>query len=236
MQTMTPATCATFPNTVISSPGPDNPDLAVNRNCFTHPKGVKIPIRLPGKALVTVDFHQGGTPDGMNSCRRARGPRTEVARILELAGYQMARKPDPGTVRFNIGLEGTKRIQEHRRERQYQRMLRETSEFATDLRCAQDDDGDWVIALDQDDNETIRAISNDYWTTRAEAEEYLMNHEEEVRMDYLEGLFSRGECTQCSNIVLVLGNYVPYDPAGMLWCSGCLSDLNEEPTPAGIVR
>ena len=64
MDTMANQSCGTVPNTVISIPGHRPADVQLHNKCFVAPKGKKIPVRLPGKAVVTVDFHQAGTPQG----------------------------------------------------------------------------------------------------------------------------------------------------------------------------
>ena len=236
MDTMANQSCGTVPNTVISIPGHRPADIQLHNKCFVAPKGKKIPVRLPGKAVVTVDFHQAGTPQGKATERRIQGPRHEVARILDLAGYQIATTCDPNSVRFRIDRRGSERIKEHRKQREYERLLGETPEFDAELICVKDNDGDWIIVQKQVHEEHQRTVCDEYWATEAQARKYLEEHKERIHMDYVEQLFSRGECTQCSGIVLILGSYGPYNPAGMLWCADCLTDRNDEPTAAGIVR
>ena len=44
-------------------------------------------------------------------------------------------------------------------------------------------------------------------------------------------------CAGCNTMILVAADYVPYAPAGVLICSGCLEDDDREPTyPGAIVR
>ena len=44
-------------------------------------------------------------------------------------------------------------------------------------------------------------------------------------------------CAQCKTMVLVEADYVPYAPAGVLVCAGCIEDAGGEPEgPGAIVR
>ena len=44
-------------------------------------------------------------------------------------------------------------------------------------------------------------------------------------------------CAECRTMVLVSADYVPYSPAGVLVCAGCIEDAGGEPDgPGAIVR
>ena len=44
-------------------------------------------------------------------------------------------------------------------------------------------------------------------------------------------------CAQCGTMVLVDADYVPYSPAGVLVCTGCIEDADGTPDgPGAIVR
>ena len=42
-------------------------------------------------------------------------------------------------------------------------------------------------------------------------------------------------CVECRTMVLVGADYVPYAPAGVLVCGGCLEDDDREPTYSGAI-
>ena len=44
-------------------------------------------------------------------------------------------------------------------------------------------------------------------------------------------------CAECRTMVLVSADYVPYSPAGVLVCAGCIEDAGGEPDgPGAVVR
>ncbi|MCY4510636.1 MAG: hypothetical protein OXG35_27305 [Acidobacteria bacterium] len=43
-------------------------------------------------------------------------------------------------------------------------------------------------------------------------------------------------CTECEQVVPVLGDYVPFAPAGMLVCGDCMSSDGDEPAGPAIIH
>ena len=150
------------------------------------------------------------------------------------------------SVRFNITGRGTKRIREHLDRREYERQLREMPHYEADLAVKQDEDGDWVIVAQLEPSLTHGRFGLDErqlgqtfcWDTEEEARDHLAEHEDELRMELVEDLFTMGLCTRCEAVVPVFGDYVPYGPAGSLVCGPCLSGDEDDPDGAGpaIIR
>ena len=138
------------------------------------------------------------------------------------------------------GGSGTRSVADARRE-QYHALLQLTPHWGSKIAVRQDDDGDWVIVatLDADlcDGAEHRREhglgGNLCWDTEDEAQEYLDEHEDELRLELCEDLFTMGTCTECDDVVPVLGDYVPFAPNGVLLCGVCRG--GEDGTP-GIVR
>ena len=151
------------------------------------------------------------------------------------------RRPDRSTVRFTMTSRGTPRIIEHRNRRHYRELLRETPQWNADLQVEQDDDGDWVIVAllpsrwthGQHGLEKNVLGSGHCWDTEDEAQQHLDEHEDELRLELVEDLFTMALCTRCDAVVPVFGDYVPFAPAGMLVCGPCLSGNENDPDPPG---
>ena len=148
---------------------------------------------------------------------------------------------DRSTVRFNITLCGSRRIIEHRRKRRYRELLREMPHWDAPLACIQDDAGDWIIVVRLDPSLTHgrpqlaeTQVSSWCWDTEAEAQAHLDNHDEELRDELVDDLFTMGICTECEAVVPVFGDYVPYAPAGSLVCGDCRT--KDEPAGPAILH
>ena len=151
---------------------------------------------------------------------------------------------DRSTVRFNITARGSRKIVDHRNERRYRELLRQTPQWDAELKVERDDDGDWIIVGMLPSRWTHgqyglekNILGNGYcWDNENEAQEYLDEHDDELRLELTENLFTMALCTRCEDVVPVFGDYVPYAPAGSLVCGDCLSDDEEEPAAPAIIH
>lgn len=157
----------------------------------------------------------------------------------------LRRRPSRSGVRFEISNRGSRRVIEHRNQREYENLLREMPHWNAELQVRQDEDGDWVIAAKlpselthgQHEIEETQLGEGQYWDNKSEAQAYLTEHEDDLRLELTESLFTMGICTRCDAVVPVFGNYVQYSPAGMLVCGPCLSDDdNCEPSGPAILH
>lgn len=151
---------------------------------------------------------------------------------------------DRSTVRFNITARGSRKIVNHRNERLYRELLRETPQWNAELEVEHDDDGDWIIVGILPPRWTHgryvlekNVLGSGYcWDSEDEALEYLEEHDGELRLELTESLFTMGLCTRCEEVVPVFGDYVPFAPAGLLVCGSCLSDDDNEPAGPAIIH
>ena len=155
------------------------------------------------------------------------------------------RKRKRVSVRFNISAGGSARIIAHRRTRRYHEQLAETPHWNAPLSCVQEDDQDyWTIIADleeklqHEDHKTARTLLADgkSWTSREDPQNYLDEHEDELRLEHVDSLFTRGECTRCGDTVPVFGYYSAYAPAGILVCGACMTDDESEPAGPAILH
>jgi hypothetical protein len=58
----------------------------------------------------------------------------------------------------------------------------------------------------------------------------------ELRLELTEDLFTMALCARCEDVVPVLGDYVPFGPAGLLVCGPCLGDGDNEPAGPAILH
>ena len=150
---------------------------------------------------------------------------------------------DRSTVRFNITARGSRKIIDHLNERRYRELLRETPQWNAELKVEQDDDGEWIIVgmlpsrCTHGQHLEKNILGNGYcWDSEDETQEYLDEHEEALRLELVENLFTMGLCTRCEDVVPVFGDYVPFGPAGLLVCGPCLTDDENEPAGPAIVH
>ena len=150
----------------------------------------------------------------------------------------------PSNVRFNITSRGSRRIVDHRNRRRYRELLRETPQWNAELKVEQDDDADWIIVGLLPPRWTHgryglekNILGNRYcWDSEDEAQAYLDEHDDELRLELTEDLFTMALCTRCEDVVPVFGDYVPFGPAGLLVCGPCLSDGENEPAGPAILH
>ena len=151
---------------------------------------------------------------------------------------------DRSTVRFNITSRGSRRIVDHQNKRRYRELLRKTPHWNAELKVEQDDDADWIIVgllasrwTHGQHGLEKSILGNGYcWDHEHEAQEHLDEHEDELRLELTENLFTMGLCTRCEEVVPVFGDYVPFGPAGLLVCGPCLSDDESEPAGPAILH
>ena len=151
---------------------------------------------------------------------------------------------DRSTVRFNITNRGSRRIVDHQNKRRYRELLRETPHWNAELKVEQDDDADWVIVgllpsqwIHGHHGLEKNILGNGYcWDNEDDAQEYLDQHGDELRLELTENLFTMGLCTRCEDVVQVFGDYVPFGPVGLLVCGPCLSDDENEPAGPAILH
>lgn len=156
----------------------------------------------------------------------------------------MPARLDRSTVRFNITSRGSRRIVDHHNKRRYQELLRETPQWNAELKVEQDDDADWIIVGLLPPEWTHgrcglekNVLGNGHcWDSENEAQEYLDEHGDELRMELVEDLFTMALCTRCEDVVLVFGDYVPFGPAGLPVCGPCRSDDEDEPAGPAILH
>ena len=154
------------------------------------------------------------------------------------------RRPDRDSVRFHIGAHGSERMTEYRNRQRYKEVLREMPHWEAELEVRKDQDGDWsIVALLPPDlrhgqhwlgeNELAGDLC---WHTAEEARAHLEEHEDELRLELCEDLFTMGICTSCETVVPVFGNYVAFGPAGSLVCGECLTTDDTDPAEPGIIH
>lgn len=151
---------------------------------------------------------------------------------------------DRSGVRFNISHRGSRKVIEHQNRRQYRELLRHTPQWSAELQVELDQDDDWIIvgilppALTHGQYSLEKnTLGNGYcWGDEQEARQYLDEHEDELRIELTEDLFTMGLCSQCESVVPVFGDYVPFAPAGLLYCGDCLSDDKDEPAAPAILH
>ena len=155
------------------------------------------------------------------------------------------RRLNRSTVRFTMTKDGTPGVVKYMQRRLYEELLRETPHWHSPLECQQDEDGDWRIvalvdgALTANHNrktETVMLGQGYCWDSREEALKELEENEEELRKELTNDLFSMGLCTRCNEVIPVLGSYVPYAPAGELYCGPCRSEDEGEDAGPALVR
>ena len=74
------------------------------------------------------------------------------------------------------------------------------------------------------------------WDNEKEAQRHLDEHEDELRLELTEDLFTMGLCERCEDVVPVFGDYVAYAPAGELVCGPCLTEDEREPAGPAILH
>ena len=91
-------------------------------------------------------------------------------------------------------------------------------------------------------------IDRRHWRNAARAAERAQRRRDELEIEALldeagvededeRAAISGERCVSCSRMVLVEADYVPYSPAGVLVCAGCIEDAGGEPDgPGAIVR
>ena len=148
------------------------------------------------------------------------------------------------TIRFNIANRGIRRIADHRNRRRYRELLRETPQWNAELKVEQAAAADWIIVALLCPQWTHgrhglerNILGNGYcWDSEDEAWEYLDQHDDELRLELVENLFTMGLCTRCEDIVPVFGDYVAFASAGMVVCGPCLSDGENETAGPAILH
>ena len=139
-------------------------------------------------------------------------------------------RPSRAGVRYTITECGTPRMQEYRNRQEYRALLRETPHHDAALGVEQDG-GDWMIVAGlepalthgQSRMEKTGLGGGQVFDTETQARRHLDAHEDELRMELVEDLFTMGLCAGCGSVVPVVGDYVAYSPAGMLACGPCQS-------------
>ncbi len=91
-------------------------------------------------------------------------------------------------------------------------------------------------------------IDGRHWRNAERAAERARRRRDEIEIESLldeagiddedeRAAVSGERCAQCTTMVLVSADYVPYSPAGVLVCAGCIEDGGGEPDgPGAIVR
>ena len=154
------------------------------------------------------------------------------------------RGADRNTVRFQIGPQGSERMVEYRNRQEYRRLLGELPHWDAKLDVRRDDDGSWSIVgrLEPDLCHGQHSLQenelggNTYWDTADEARAHMAEHEDRLRLELCEDLFTMGLCTSCGAVVPVFGNYVPFAPAGNLVCGECLTTDDGDPAAPAIIH
>ena len=165
---------------------------------------------------------------------------------IPASALQAARRKrcNRSSVRFTMTRRGTPRMIDYRRKRRYRELLEETPHWNAPLSCKQDDDGDWIIVARLDPELTHGRHSlqenilaeGQCWDSEEEAQRHLDEHEDQLRLELTEDLFTMGLCTRCEDVVPVFGDYVAYAPAGELVCGPCLTDDDDDPAGPAILH
>ena len=91
-------------------------------------------------------------------------------------------------------------------------------------------------------------IDRRHWRNAARAAERAQRRRDELEIEALldeagvddedeRAAISGSRCAQCGTMVLVEAGYVPYSPAGVLVCAGCIEEAGGTPDgPGAIVR
>ena len=90
-------------------------------------------------------------------------------------------------------------------------------------------------------------IDRRHWRNAARAAERAQRRRDELEIEALldeagvdddeRATISGSRCAQCGTMVLVEADYVPYSPAGVLVCAGCIEEAGGTPDgPGAIVR
>ena len=91
-------------------------------------------------------------------------------------------------------------------------------------------------------------IDRRHWRNAARAAERARRRRDEIEIEALldeagiddedeRAAVSGERCVECGTMVLVSADYVPYAPAGVLVCAGCVEEAGAEPDgPGAIVR
>lgn len=149
------------------------------------------------------------------------------------------------TVRFRITTAGTPKIARLRRRRRYEELLADLPHAQGTLETEADGERNgWVITgrvpedLAQEarqDADVVLAGGQVFESDEA-AGRYLRDHEQALRTELADSFFTMGTCRGCGEGVPVLGQYVQYDPAGVLRCADCNTDENGESAGATLGR
>ena len=81
------------------------------------------------------------------------------------------------------------------------------------------------------------STSSASWETEGDTVTAIEEDDGTLRREVIDGLFSSGRCRGCDELVPVLGDYVQYDPAGVLRCRGCQeSETGDEEAGAAVIH
>ena len=89
-------------------------------------------------------------------------------------------------------------------------------------------------------------IDRRHWRNAARAAQRARRRRDELEIEALldeAGVVDEDEraavsgerCVECGTMLLVAADYVPYSPAGVLVCAGCIEDAGGTPDGAGAV-